>query len=219
MSPAAALYDSGKTTNLRGGCERGTHSEPADQPYSKSGTLKMGGKKTRGQVETEIIAAIIRFEKEFMGRGPTETKTYLIDELVLVRLRGIMTPAEQQLVQAENTSRGRELIKQVRHELLERGLPGTGGGHPGHPATEDGQPAHRSEHDHGRAGDHLYVGRPSRVRSRDLTGLPIMAAGSAMPRRRGGWPSRITRTVLRRLCSTWPFRKKSRPYRCCLRPD
>jgi uncharacterized protein YbcI len=87
------------------------------------GIIKMGGKKTRGQVETEISAAIIKFEKEFMGRGPTETKTYIIDDLVLVRLRGIMTPAEQQLVQAENTSRGRELIKQVRHELLERGRP------------------------------------------------------------------------------------------------
>jgi uncharacterized protein YbcI len=87
------------------------------------GIMKMREKKTRGQVETEISAAIIKFEKEFMGRGPTETKTYIIDDLVLVRLRGIMTPAEQQLVQAENTSRGRELIKQVRHELLERGRP------------------------------------------------------------------------------------------------
>jgi len=85
--------------------------------------MKMRGKMTRGQVETEISAAIIKFEKEFMGRGPTETKTYIIDDMVLVRLRGIMTPAEQQLVQAENTSRGRELIKQVRHELLERGRP------------------------------------------------------------------------------------------------
>jgi hypothetical protein len=47
-----------------------------------------------------------RFEKEFMGRGPTETKTYIIDDLVLVRLRGIMTPAEQLLVQAEDTAPG-----------------------------------------------------------------------------------------------------------------
>ncbi len=83
----------------------------------------MRGKKSRGQVEADISEAIIRFEKEFMGRGPTETKTYIIDDLVLVRLRGIMTPAEQQLVQAEDTSRGRDLIKQVRHELLERGRP------------------------------------------------------------------------------------------------
>jgi uncharacterized protein YbcI len=83
----------------------------------------MRTKKTRGQLEAEISEAIIKFEKEFMGRGPTETKTYLIDDLVLVRLKGILTPAEQQLVQSENNSRGRELIKQVRHELIERGRP------------------------------------------------------------------------------------------------
>lgn len=83
----------------------------------------MRAKKTRGQVEAEICEAIIRFEKEFMGRGPIETKTYIIDDLVLVRLKGILTPAEQQLVQSEHTSRGRELIKQVRHELIERGRP------------------------------------------------------------------------------------------------
>jgi uncharacterized protein YbcI len=83
----------------------------------------MRTKKTRGQLEAEISEAIIKFEKEFMGRGPTETKTYLIDDLVLVRLKGIQTPAEQQLVQSENNSRGRELIKQVRHELIERGRP------------------------------------------------------------------------------------------------
>jgi uncharacterized protein YbcI len=83
----------------------------------------MRGKKTRGQVEAEISEAIIKFEKEFMGRGPTETKTYILDDLVLVRLRGILTPAEQQLVHSDNTTRGRELIKQVRHELIERGRP------------------------------------------------------------------------------------------------
>jgi uncharacterized protein YbcI len=83
----------------------------------------MSGKKTRGQVEAEISDAIIKFEKEFMGRGPMEAKTYIIDDLVLVRLKGIMTQAEYQLARSENAARRRELIKQVRHELLERGRP------------------------------------------------------------------------------------------------
>ena len=83
----------------------------------------MRARRSRGQLEAEISEAIIKFEKEFLGRGPTETKTYIIDDLVLVRLKGILTAAEQQLVQSENTSRGRELIKQVRHELIERGRP------------------------------------------------------------------------------------------------
>lgn len=78
--------------------------------------------RTQGELEAEISDAVVKFEKEYMGRGPVEAKTHVIDDLVLVRLRGVMTPAELQLAAAENP-RGRELIKQVRHELLEKGRP------------------------------------------------------------------------------------------------
>ena len=44
--------------------------------------------KTKGQTEAEISKAIIRFEKEYMGRGPDETKTYILGDMVIVRLRG-----------------------------------------------------------------------------------------------------------------------------------
>jgi uncharacterized protein YbcI len=39
--------------------------------------------KTKSQVEAEISEAIIKFEKEYMGRGPDETKTYIIWDIVL----------------------------------------------------------------------------------------------------------------------------------------
>jgi len=77
--------------------------------------------KTKGQVEAEISEAIIKFEKEYMGRGPDETKTYIIGDMVLVRLRGVLTPAEKQLAKADDSLKGRDLIKQVRIELLEKG--------------------------------------------------------------------------------------------------
>jgi uncharacterized protein YbcI len=79
--------------------------------------------RTKGQIEAEISEAIIKFEKEYMGRGPTEAKTHIIDDLVLVRLKGILTQAEYQLAMTEDNPKGRELIKQVRQELLERGRP------------------------------------------------------------------------------------------------
>lgn len=79
--------------------------------------------KTRGQAEAEISEAVIKFEKEYMGRGPLETKTYILDDLVLVRLKGVLTQAEHQLAKAAENPRGRELIKQVRIELLEKGRP------------------------------------------------------------------------------------------------
>ena len=82
-----------------------------------------GTQRTKGQIEAEISEAIIKFEKEYMGRGPMETKTHIIDDLVLVRLKGIMTQAEHQLARTGDSPKGRELIKQVRHELLEKGRP------------------------------------------------------------------------------------------------
>ena len=79
--------------------------------------------KTKGQLEAEISDAIICFEKEYMGRGPLETKTYLIDELVVVRLKGVLTTAECKLAFSDDAYNGRELIKRMRHALLEKGRP------------------------------------------------------------------------------------------------
>jgi len=76
--------------------------------------------KTRGQLEAEISEAIIKFEKEYMGRGPDEARTYIVEDMVLVRLRGVLTPAEKQLA-ASDSQRGVTLIKGVRMELLEKG--------------------------------------------------------------------------------------------------
>ena len=72
--------------------------------------------KTKGQVEAQISEAIIKFEKEYMGRGPMETKTYIIKDMVFVRLKGVLTPAEEQLAK---TAEGAELIKKTRVQLLE----------------------------------------------------------------------------------------------------
>ncbi len=78
-------------------------------------------KKTKGQIEAEISDAITRFEKEHMGRGPLETKTYLVEDMVLVRLKGVLTKAEHKLIKSDRNARARELIKQVRIELIENG--------------------------------------------------------------------------------------------------
>ncbi len=79
--------------------------------------------KSKGELEAEVSQAIIRFEKEYMGRGPLETKTYLLDDMVLVRLKNVLTTAELKLAEAEERHQGRELIKQARQKLLEHGRP------------------------------------------------------------------------------------------------
>ncbi len=77
--------------------------------------------KTKGELEAAISQAIIRFKKEYMGRGPLSVRTYLLDDMALVRLQGVLTAAEQKLAQVEERSRGRDLIKQMRLELIEHG--------------------------------------------------------------------------------------------------
>jgi uncharacterized protein YbcI len=79
--------------------------------------------KTKGQIEAEISDAIIKFEKEYMGRGPVETRTYLIEDLVLVRLQGVITRAEHHLATSGDDGKGRELIKQTRMQLIEKARP------------------------------------------------------------------------------------------------
>lgn len=79
--------------------------------------------KTKAQIEAEISDAITKFEKEYMGRGPLETQSFVIDNMIVVRLKGVLTQAELQLVKATNQERGRNLVKEVRIELLEKGRP------------------------------------------------------------------------------------------------
>jgi len=79
--------------------------------------------KSKGQIEAEISEALIKFEKEYMGRGPDETKTYFLEDIVVARLQRVLTLAEKQLAKADESTKGRELVKQVRTELLEKARP------------------------------------------------------------------------------------------------
>jgi len=74
---------------------------------------------TKGQMEAKISEELIKFEKEFMGRGPRETVSSIIKDVIFIRLKGVLTPAEEQLAM---TSEGAKLIKETRVELLESGM-------------------------------------------------------------------------------------------------
>jgi uncharacterized protein YbcI len=75
--------------------------------------------KTQGEIEAAISDGARRFEQEFMGRGPKDIHSHLINDLVVIRLQGVLTAAEQQLVQSLPTEKGRSLLKQVRTQLIE----------------------------------------------------------------------------------------------------
>lgn len=75
---------------------------------------------TRGMVEAEFTKAMIQFEKEYLGRGPLDARTVFLGDMILVRLKGLMTPAEQKLAA---TAEGRDLVKEMRRQLFETSRP------------------------------------------------------------------------------------------------
>jgi uncharacterized protein YbcI len=79
--------------------------------------------KTQGEIEAAICEGISRFEQEYMGRGPKDIHAHLIGDLLVVRLRGVLTAAEQQLVKTLPSDRGMGLLKQVRTQLMETARP------------------------------------------------------------------------------------------------
>jgi uncharacterized protein YbcI len=72
--------------------------------------------KTKRELEAEITEAIVRYDIQFMGRGPKDARTYVVEDLILVRLKGVLTPAEQQL---STSAEGVELVKNMRSRLRE----------------------------------------------------------------------------------------------------
>jgi uncharacterized protein YbcI len=73
--------------------------------------------KTKGEIEAEISRAIVQFEIDYMGRGPKESRTHIIEDMVIVRLKGVLTPAEEQLTK---TIDGKELVKKMRATLIDK---------------------------------------------------------------------------------------------------
>jgi uncharacterized protein YbcI len=76
--------------------------------------------KTKGEIEAEISRAIVQFEIDYMGRGPKETSTHIVEDLVVVRLKGVLTPAEEQLTKSID---GKELVKKMRATLIDKARP------------------------------------------------------------------------------------------------
>ena len=79
--------------------------------------------KTQGEIESAVSEGMSRFEQEYMGRGPKDVRAHLIDDLVVVRMKGVLTAAEQHLVKTLAGEKGRDLLKQVRSHLIETARP------------------------------------------------------------------------------------------------
>ena len=71
---------------------------------------------TKGQLEAKISEAVSKFEIEYMGRGPKEIRTIIHQDMIIIRLKGFLSPSEKKLAES---SHGVKLIKEVRTALFE----------------------------------------------------------------------------------------------------
>jgi len=92
--------------------------------------------KSQGEIEAAVCDGISRFQQEFIGRGPRDIHAHLLGTLLVVRLQGVLTPAERQLISARGepdgagtpafdhpNGNGRALLKQVRAHMVATGRP------------------------------------------------------------------------------------------------
>lgn len=75
--------------------------------------------KTKGSIEAELSKAITQWEKDFLGRGSVSVKTDILRDMVIVSLRGILTPAEYSVCESKD---GMLSIKKTRSDLVESGM-------------------------------------------------------------------------------------------------
>ena len=79
--------------------------------------------RSQGEIEAAVSEGISRFEQDYMGRGPKDIHTHLLGDLLVIRLQGVLTPAEQHLAKSLPAEKGRDLLKQTRTHLIETARP------------------------------------------------------------------------------------------------
>jgi uncharacterized protein YbcI len=79
--------------------------------------------KTQGEIESAVSEGMGRFQQEYMGRGPRDVRVHLLGDLLVVRLKGVLTAAEQHLLVKLPCEKGKDLLKQVRSHLMELARP------------------------------------------------------------------------------------------------
>ncbi len=75
--------------------------------------------KSKGTIESEISRALTQWEKDYLGRGSLQVKSDILRDMIIVTLRGILTPAEYSLCKDKE---GLLSIKNTRTSLVESGI-------------------------------------------------------------------------------------------------
>lgn len=81
----------------------------------------MTGSKSKGQIQDSIAKEITKFYVEALGTGPRESRAYIVEDMIIVRLKGKLLPIEQKLLEGEH---GVAKVKSLREQLHQVTTPG-----------------------------------------------------------------------------------------------
>jgi uncharacterized protein YbcI len=93
------------------------------RPAAAPGGISKVPIRTQGEIEAAIRELTSRFAREYVGRGPRDIHVHLIGDLLVIRLQAVLTAPEQHLANSLPAEKGRNLLKQVRTQLIETARP------------------------------------------------------------------------------------------------
>jgi uncharacterized protein YbcI len=121
---AGVVVDPGRRSNLPGKRER--IKVEGRLPIDEARLLRSERKSktlTKTEAEAAIGEGVMRFQEEYMGWKSDRIHAHFIKDLLVVRAHGTLTQAERQLGKSSLPAKGRDLIKDVRKQLLELARP------------------------------------------------------------------------------------------------
>lgn len=69
---------------------------------------------------SQISNEMVRAQKKFFGKGPTEAKSYILDDLLIIVMRGGMTTAEKTMLEFGQQDQVRQFRQLFENEMTER---------------------------------------------------------------------------------------------------
>jgi uncharacterized protein YbcI len=84
---------------------------------SEQGTCKrLQGSELLSRISTEMVRA----QKKYFGKGPESTKSYMLDDFLLIVMRGNQTIAEQTMIAFGEENRVRDFRQHFENEMTTR---------------------------------------------------------------------------------------------------
>ena len=69
---------------------------------------------TKGQLEAKISEILSKFEVEYMGRGPKTIRTYILSDMIIIRLIGFLKKVRTSLFEG-----GRDYLEKLLADVID----------------------------------------------------------------------------------------------------